>query len=147
MPYGYVKHCCCSFSVIVFLARAAIAVSGDEGPPEEVRGLRALDHYVGSWEVVVTSRGAPFTLGQATGEWILDGGFLPRSGASSARDGSLGLEITQLMTYDPGKKTYRGWNFYFDGSIGEGELGEVLGLSFEDDGRILSIVSGPAGGR
>jgi hypothetical protein len=106
-------------SMLVYLAATGAIIAADDGPSEKVPELKALDHYAGSWDVEITSKGQPFTKGKATANWILDGRFLQQTGELQAEDGSSVVKITTLMTYDPAKKVYRSWTFLSDGNAGE----------------------------
>ena len=96
-------------------------LAADDGPSKDVPELQALANYVGSWDVVITSKGSPFLKGQVTAKWILDGRFIQQIGSFRTPDGSTGLKFTRLMTYDQKKKAYRIWAFFSNGIAREEE--------------------------
>jgi len=108
-------------SMMACLGSAAVTRAADDGPSANVPELKALGHYIGSWDVEITSKGLPLNKGQASAKWILDGRFLQQTGELRSPDGSTVLKGTTLMTYDPVKRVYRSWTFRSDGSAGEGE--------------------------
>jgi hypothetical protein len=107
------------FLLIAVRAVQATVVSADDGPAKDVPKLQALSNYVGTWDVAITSRDFPFTKGEATATWILDGRFVQQTGVTTSADGAAVLKGTTLMTYDPERKTYRMWSFFSDGSTSE----------------------------
>ena len=94
-----------------------IAALAEEGPAKEVPELEALSHYVGQWDVVVTSPNMPNLKGQAAAEWILNGRFVEQTGTLESADGSTVLKLKTLMTYDPKAKSYRMWSFFSNGTV------------------------------
>ncbi len=114
----------CAFALCVMLALVSserTALAGDEVPTSKIPELKALDHYIGTWDVVITTQGFPFTKGQVTAKWVLDGRFIEQNGGLKSMDGSGGPKIKTLMTYDPAKKVYRSWTFLTDGATSESE--------------------------
>jgi hypothetical protein len=99
---------------LVSLSTVGVA---EEGPAKDVPELEALSHYVGHWDVAITSKSLPFSKGEATAEWILDGRFVQQTGSLTSVDGKSPLKITTLMTYDPKEKTYRMWSFLSNGTM------------------------------
>ena len=108
-------------SMLACFASAGATIAADDGPSDKVPELKALDSYVGSWDVEITSKGLPFTKGQSSTNWTLDGRFVQQTGGLQAKDGSTVVKVTTLMTYDPAKKAYRSWTFLSDGSTSESE--------------------------
>ena len=94
-------------------------VRADEGPAKEVPELQALSNYIGTWDIAITSKDSPFTKGESTATWILEGRFLQRTGVLKSDDGTAILKITTLMTYDTNTKSYRMWSFLSHGSTSE----------------------------
>jgi hypothetical protein len=91
----------------------------EDGPSKEVPELKALSHYVGQWDVVVTSQTMADFKGQATAEWVLNGRFVEQTGVLESGDGSTVLKLKTLMTYDPRAKSYRLWSFFSNGTVVE----------------------------
>jgi hypothetical protein len=110
------------------------ATADGGGPSAKVPELKALDHYAGSWDVEITSKGQPFTKGKVTARWMLDGRFLQQSGELQDKDGVTVFKYTSLMTYDPAKKVYRSWIFLSDGNAGESEG------TWDANGRVMTSV-------
>ena len=110
-----------SCSMIACFACMGTTIAAGDGPSDKVPELKALDSYIGSWDVEITSKGLPFTKGQSSTKWILDGRFLQQTGELQAKDGAAVVKVTTLMTYDPSKKVYRSWTFVSDGSTSESE--------------------------
>ncbi len=94
-------------------------VWADDGPAKDVPELQALSSYIGTWDVAITSKDSPFTKGESTATWILDGRFLQQTGVLKSDDGATILKVTTLMTYDSESKTYRMWSFLSNGSTSE----------------------------
>ena len=90
-----------------------------DGPAKDVPELEALSNYIGTWDVVITSEDSPFTKGESTTKWILDGRFVEQSGHIASDDGATTLKITTLMTYDRNEKAYRMWSFLSNGETSE----------------------------
>ena len=91
------------------------AVVFADGPAKDVPELQALSNYIGTWDTKITSKGSPFTKGQHTAEWILDGRFLQQNVFLTLTDGATVLKSTTLMTYDQNEKAYRVWTFVSNG--------------------------------
>lgn len=91
-----------------------------DGPAKEVPELQALANYVGTWDVAITSKDSPFSKGESTATWILDGRFVQQTGVLKSDDGATVLKVTTLMTYDSEKKMYRMWSFLSNGATSEG---------------------------
>ena len=105
--------------LFAFTACQTAVVRADNGPANGVPALAALSNYVGTWDVAITSKDSPFTRGQSTAQWILDGRFVQQSGHVASADGGTILKITTLMTYDQKEKTYRMWSFISNGTTSE----------------------------
>lgn len=101
----FLASVCCLIvlSVHVLVARA-------EGPAAELPALDVLQHYVGNWDVKVTSAEPPLT-GEVTAKWVLDGRFVEQQGALHTPDGKQVVQLKTLFTYDPQAKVYRSWTF------------------------------------
>lgn len=110
---------------LVLLLIAVIAcqiadVSAADGPAKDVLELQVLSNYVGTWDVAITSKDSPFTKGESSATWVLDGRFVQQTGELKSADGSNAIKVTTLMTYDPERKIYRMWSFLSNGSTSEG---------------------------
>jgi hypothetical protein len=90
----------------------------DEGPSSKVAELKALDHYVGAWEVEFTNRELPFISAKATAKWVLDGRFVEQNGELENKDGTK-FKLKTLFTFDAKRNAYRSWIFTSDGSVTE----------------------------
>ena len=121
-------------SMVACLTSTGAAIAAEDGPSPNVPELKALDHYGGAWDVEITSKGIPFTKGQATAKWILDGRFIQQTGELRSEDGSTVVKGTTLMTYDPTNKAYRSWTFRSDGSAGESEG------TWDSKGRVMTSI-------
>ena len=106
------------FAVLAILPAVGAAA---EQPSPQSPELAVLNHYVGEWDVAITSSGQPFTQGHASAKWILNGRFVQQTGELQGPDGKPVVQVTTLMTYDPARKAYRSWTFLSDGSVSEGE--------------------------
>ena len=86
-------------------------------PTPELPELKALAGYVGRWDCRFEDNlhGASLK-GTAEGEWILGGRFLHQTWTIDEPV----LSGSSIMTYDPGKKSYRSWHFVSNGSTSEG---------------------------
>jgi hypothetical protein len=90
-------------------------------PAADLPDLQALDHWAGKWESEMTinpnadlPKGGR-SKGTSTGEWIHDGRFLLLTWKTDATEGMPKSTGSIIMTYDPGKKTYRSWSFFSSG--------------------------------
>jgi hypothetical protein len=108
------------FLLIALTAGQSAQVWATDGPAKDVPELLVLSNYIGAWDVAITAKDSPFTKGESTANWILDGRFVQQTGVLSSADGANVLKITTLMTYDPERKTYRMWSFLSNGSTSEG---------------------------
>ena len=89
-------------------------------PAASVPELKALSHYIGKWDVVISTEDAPIKAkGERTAEWILDGRFVQQTGFLAKPDGKPYMKITTLMTYDQKEKAYRMWTFNSTGESSE----------------------------
>jgi hypothetical protein len=105
--------------LIAFTACQTENVWAVDGPAKDVPELQVLSNYIGTWDVAIASKDAPFTKGESTSTWILDGRFLQQTGVLKSDDGANVLKVTTLMTYDSERKTYRMWSFLSNGSTNE----------------------------
>jgi Protein of unknown function (DUF1579) len=106
--------------LIVVTAYQNSGVLAADGPAKDVPELQVLSNYVGTWDVAVTSKDSPFTKGESTTTWVLDGRFVQQTGVLESADGSNVIKVTTLMTYDSERKVYRMWSFLSNGSTSEG---------------------------
>ena len=96
--------------------------STDELPKQNldiVPELKALQHYVGSWDIDMQSQGAAKTKVRGTAKWILGGRFVEQTSTLVNTAGDPSVEIKSLMTYDPDAKAYRMWTFVSTGYASE----------------------------
>ena len=93
----------------------------EEGPSSKVPEIKALDHYVGTWEVEITDKNASFAKSKSTAKWILDGRFVEQTGDVIAKDGSVAIRLKTLLTFDAKKNCFRSWIFTSDGSVTEAD--------------------------
>jgi len=107
------------FVLIAFTAYQNFEVWAADGPAKDVPELQVLSSYIGTWDVTITSKDSPFTKGESSATWVLDGRFVQQTGELKSADGSNVTKVTTLMTYDPEKKVYRGWSFLSNGSTSE----------------------------
>ena len=110
-----------------FCLAASVRGEAPQGPSKDVPELQVLKHWIGTWDVEMTTRpnaDLPRGMrakGPTTAEWVLDGRFVQQSGTLKPDDGSPALQATTLMTYDPRKKVYRSWMFFSTGFVSESE--------------------------
>ncbi len=83
--------------------------------------LEVLEHYLGTWEIVIETEGSPLTGGEYTARWVLDGSFVEKTGYLSAGDDADEMETTTWMTFDPDAGVYRMWSFMSGGAASEAE--------------------------
>lgn len=105
--------------LLAFVACLATTAFADDGPAKDVPELAELSNYIGTWDVVITSKDSPFTKGRSTAKWILDGRFVQQTGHIASKDGGTILKITTLMGYDDKEQTYRMWSYLSDGTTSE----------------------------
>jgi hypothetical protein len=114
----------CVHVLVLFLTMMTFSINlfaAGDGPSKDVPELQHLSNYVGSWDVVITSKNARYIRGQATTKWILGSRYVQQTGSLAASDGSKDMKVTTLMTYDPRKRAYRMWTFMSDGFASEAE--------------------------
>jgi hypothetical protein len=98
-----------------------------QGPAKDAPELEALSHWVGTWDVVSTTKpneGQPkesHDKGDATAQWIHDGWFVRQSWTVEPSGGRPGFNGSAIMTYDVRKKVYRSWTFVSNGFTNEAE--------------------------
>jgi Protein of unknown function (DUF1579) len=107
-----------SFALVALLAGLPLAVAAD--PADKIPELKALAHYVGEWDTVISSKDVPLVKGTSTAKWALDGRFVQQEWTVQDKDGTTVMKGTMLATYDTDKKVYRLWTFMSDGSASEG---------------------------
>lgn len=105
--------------LIAVTACSSAAACADDGPAKHVPELQALSSYIGTWDIAITSKDSPFSKGESTATWILDGRFVQQTGILESADGATVLKVTTLMTYDQERKAYRMWSFLSNGSTSE----------------------------
>lgn len=105
-------------AISTLLALPAAASAAD--PAEKVPELKALTHYAGDWDTVITSKDAPFVKGTGTAKWILDGRYVQQEWVAQDKDGATVMKGTMLGTFNTEKKVYRMWTFMSDGGASEG---------------------------
>lgn len=97
----------------------AVDLMAEDGPSKDVPELQALSHYIGTWDVAITSRDSALSKGESTSTWILDGRFVQQTGVLRSDDGADVLKVTTVMTYDTERKKYRMWSFLSNGATSE----------------------------
>jgi len=107
------------FLVLVATSQAVHVLAAD-GPAKDIPELQVLSNYVGTWDVAITSKDSPFTKGESSTTWVLDGRFVQQTGELKSADGSNAIKVTTLMTYDSERNMYRMWPFLSNGSTSEG---------------------------
>lgn len=105
--------------VVLVAASRTIHVQAADGPAKDIPELKVLSNYVGTWDVAITSRDSPFTKGESSTTWVLDGRFVQQTGVLRSADGFNAIRVTTLMTYDSERKMYRMWSFLSNGSTSE----------------------------
>jgi hypothetical protein len=139
------NRCVVLFVFASFALSTSALADAPEGPARDVPELQVLNHWAGTWDVDVTLKpdvGFPMgrhAMGTATAHWILNGRFLQQTGTMEAGLGQPATQVTTLMTYDPGKKVFRGWIFFSSGYTGESEG------SWDEKSRTLTSTSRDAG--
>ncbi len=105
--------------VLTALVGQVVAMADDNEPAKDVPELQALQHYAGTWDVVLTSDANQ--KGEATARWILGGRFLEQVGVMHSPDGK-DVWYAALFTFDAEKKTYRSWTFLSIGFTSQAEM-------------------------
>lgn len=125
---------------VIALLTCLLAVTGstgvraeETGPTNDVPELQVLQHYAGTWDVVLDNAASK---GEVTTKWILGGRFLEQSGAMHS-PGNPDLWITTLFTFDTEKHKYRVWTFASNGSTGQAEM------TWDAKSKLMSSVSAP----
>jgi hypothetical protein len=112
-------------SMIVFIGTSSRSdddkKTAVDGPSSKNPELKALDHYVGVWNVEFTNKDLPFKGAKSTAKWILDGRFVEQTGELESKEGGRGLKIKTLYTFDAKKNAFRSWTFDSEGSITESD--------------------------
>ena len=83
------------------------------------RSLNVLDHYLGTWEIIIDSEDAPFSGGEYTARWVKRGSFVEKTGYLSCGDDAQTMETTTWITHDPDMDRYRMWSFMTGGIASE----------------------------
>ena len=112
----------CRFPAVlaVLLARAALAAD----PAPDVPELKVLNHYVGRWTGELTTKPVGTvpggtSKGSSQSEWVHDGRFVRQTWTLDGGPTFPKMSGSTMMTYDPGRKTYRGWTFFSNGHTSE----------------------------
>ncbi len=105
--------------LVLVAASQTVHVRAADGPAKDIPELQVLSSYVGTWDVAITSKDSPFTKGESSTTWVLDGRFVQQTGVLKSADGSNAIKVTTLMTYDTERKMYRMWSFLSSGSTSE----------------------------
>ncbi len=93
----------------------AMAARADDGPAANVPGLAELAHYVGEWDIRITSPNSGFTAGHVSSKWILGGRFVEQQGMLTNPNGE-SIEVRTLLTYNVDERKYQSWTFLSTGS-------------------------------
>lgn len=102
----------------VALSVSAAVQAQDNAPAKDVPELQVLQHYVGTWDVVMDNVASK---GEATAKWILGGRFLEQAGVMHSPDGN-DVWVTTLFTFDTQKMGYRSWTFVSNGEFNQSEM-------------------------
>lgn len=94
----------------------AMATRADDGPAANVPGLAELAHYVGEWDIRITTPNSGYATGHVSSKWILDGHFVEQQGTLTSANGSETLEVRTLITYIVEERRYQSWTFLSNGS-------------------------------
>ncbi len=108
--------------VLAAIVGQAAAIADGNEPAKDVPELQVLQHYLGTWDVEVTTKSSDFTKGESTARWILGGRFREQTGFMLSNDGTNRAEVTTLFTFDTNKQTYRSWMFVSNGSVSQAEM-------------------------
>lgn len=92
------------------------AMQADDGPAANVPGLAELAHYVGEWDIRITTPNSGFVSGHVSTKWILGGRFVEQVGTLSNAAGTESIEVRTLITYDINAGKYHSWTFMSTGS-------------------------------
>lgn len=111
------------FSIVCFACLLAVtgligARADDAGPAKDVPELQVLQHYAGTWDVVLDNVAGK---NEVTAKWILGGRFLEQSGVMHSPDGP-DIWVTTLFTFDTPAGKYRSWTFVSNGSTNQAEM-------------------------
>jgi hypothetical protein len=136
------------FALYLILGAAShvAEVGAADEPATEIPELQVLSNYVGTWDIAITSKDSPFTKGESSTTWILDGRFVQQTGMLQSADGSNAIKITTLMTYDAERRVYRMWSFLSNGSTFEGfgnwdEKTRTMTSTSRQDGRTMTTTA------
>ncbi len=105
--------------VLAAIVGQAAAMADENEPAKDVPELQALQHYVGTWDVVLTNDASQ--KGEATARWIIGGRFLEQAGVMHSPDAK-DVWYAALFTFDTEKKTYRSWTFLSTGYTSQAEM-------------------------
>ena len=90
----------------------------DAGPAKDVPELQVLQHYAGTWDVVMDNAASK---NESNAKWILGGRFLEQAGVMQLPDGP-DIWVTTLFTFDTQTQKYRSWTFVSNGSTNQAEM-------------------------
>ncbi len=106
--------------IVSFVALSAFSAvqAQDNAPAKDVPELQVLQHYAGTWDVVMDNVASK---GKVTAKWILGGRFLEQAGVMHSPDGNDSW-VTTLFTFDTQKMGYRSWTFVSNGEFNQSEM-------------------------
>jgi hypothetical protein len=106
------------FACLLAVTGSTIVRAEDAGPVKDVPELQVLQHYAGTWDVVMDNAAGK---NEVTAKWILGGRFLEQSGVMHSPDGP-DIWVTTLFTFDTQAGKYRSWTFVSNGSTNQAEM-------------------------
>jgi len=106
------------FACLLAVAGSTVVRADEAGPAKDVPELAVLQHYAGTWDVVMDNAAGK---NEVTAKWILGGRFLEQSGVMRSPDGP-GIWVTTLFSFDTAHKKYRSWTFVSNGSTNQAEM-------------------------
>ncbi len=106
------------FACLMAVSGSPVVRAEDAGPAKDVPELQVLQHYAGTWDVVMENAASK---NESTAKWILGGRLLEQSGVMHSPDGP-DIWVTTLFTFDTEAKKYRSWTFVSNGSTNQAEM-------------------------
>lgn len=106
------------FASLLAIAGLTVVRAEDAGPAKDVPELQVLQHYAGTWDVVLDNAA---NKNEVTAQWILGGRFLEQSGVMHSPDGP-DIWVTTLFGFDTQAGKYRSWTFVSNGSTNQAEM-------------------------
>jgi hypothetical protein len=110
----------------LLLCAFTFAADDGENPAADVPELEPLGNFAGKWDVQSTIKNPehpeafPAT-GSSAAKWIHNGRYLRQTWSIDASQDLPAFNGSNIWTYDPRKKVYRGWSFDSNGTSEESE--------------------------